>query len=384
MASLVTRANGDFWVQVKVEGTRKTVRLGKIPRRAAEEVCRRIEVINACRLAGVSPDESTAGWLSKVDSDLASRLAACGLIEKRPVQSLREFLDYVFGQLSVKDSTLTSYENVRRNLLDFFGGNRMIASITPGDAEEFARWLATRNEVRKDGAMSEATVAGRVRRARQFFNSAVKKRWLAGNPFAEVRVGSQVNESRQVFVSADTIARVMEELPDDEYRLILALARWGGLRCPSEPLALRWDHINWDAGTMRVEAPKTGTRVVPIFKELRPYLDRAWEEADESPWVIRRYRITGQAMSSIVTRAIWRAGVPIWPKLFQNLRSTRETELMERFPIHVVCKWIGNSPKIAARHYLQVTEDHLAAATGARKGAAKSEAAQTYQSVSQP
>ena len=43
-----------------------------------------------------------------------------------------------------------------------------------------------------------------------------------------------------------------------------------------------------------------------------------------------------------------------WPKLFQNLHSTRETELADNFPVHVVCQWIGNSQPIAAKHYLQV------------------------------
>ena len=35
---------------------------------------------------------------------------------------------------------------------------------------------------------------------------------------------------------------------------------------------------------------------------------------------------------------------------------------MERFPAHVVCKWIGNSQPVAAKHYLQVTEGHYAKA----------------------
>jgi hypothetical protein len=51
-----------------------------------------------------------------------------------------------------------------------------------------------------------------------------------------------------------------------------------------------------------------------------------------------------------------------WPKLFVNLRSTRETELVEQFPMHVVTAWLGNSPDIAKKHYLQVTEDHFAKA----------------------
>ena len=62
-------------------------------------------------------------------------------------------------------------------------------------------------------------------------------------------------------------------------------------------------------------------------------------------------------------RIIERAGLEPWPKLFQNLRSTRETELAEQFPIHVVCAWIGNSRAVAAKHYLQTTEEHFRKAT---------------------
>jgi len=57
------------------------------------------------------------------------------------------------------------------------------------------------------------------------------------------------------------------------------------------------------------------------------------------------------------------AGLEPWPKLFQNLRATRETELAETYPMHVVCAWIGNSAAIAAKHYLQVTDEHFDKAT---------------------
>src|SRR5262249_59078772 len=52
------------------------------------------------------------------------------------------------------------------------------------------------------------------------------------------------------------------------------------------------------------------------------------------------------------------AGLKPWPRLNQNLRSPRETELAETFPIHVVAEWLGNSPKTALAHYTQVTEEH--------------------------
>ena len=57
------------------------------------------------------------------------------------------------------------------------------------------------------------------------------------------------------------------------------------------------------------------------------------------------------------------AGLKPWPKLFQNCRSTRETELAEEFPLHVVCGWLGNSPKVATLHYLQTTSIHFETAT---------------------
>ena len=62
-------------------------------------------------------------------------------------------------------------------------------------------------------------------------------------------------------------------------------------------------------------------------------------------------------------RIIAKAGLTPWPKLFQNLRSTRETELAENNPLHVVVAWLGNSQLIAAKHYLQVTDEHFTQAT---------------------
>ena len=65
------------------------------------------------------------------------------------------------------------------------------------------------------------------------------------------------------------------------------------------------------------------------------------------------------------TRLLWiikRAGLKPWPKLWQNLRSTRETELADQFPAHVAAAWIGNSVAVAVKHYLQVTDEHFSEA----------------------
>lgn len=63
----------------------------------------------------------------------------------------------------------------------------------------------------------------------------------------------------------------------------------------------------------------------------------------------------------------------VWPKLWHNLRATRETELAEQYPSRVACAWIGNSVQVAAKHYLQVTDEHfeMACEKAAHKAAQK-------------
>ena len=133
---------------------------------------------------------------------------------------------------------------------------------------------------------------------------------------------------------------------------------------------LRWADVDWERGRLLIRSPKTehhegkDSRLVPIFPELRPLLDAAWvQAADGAEFVIARRRDSNINLRTQLLRIIAKAGLTSWPKLFQNLRSTRETELTETFPLHVVTAWLGNSQLIAAKHYLQVTDSHFQKAT---------------------
>ncbi|MBS0265431.1 MAG: site-specific integrase [Planctomycetes bacterium] len=167
-----------------------------------------------------------------------------------------------------------------------------------------------------------------------------------------------------------------------QWRLVFALARFGGLRCPSEMQPLTWGDVYWDQGKLRVRSPKTehhdghGERWVPLFPELRVALAAALDESvdagrgtEAADPVIVICTESGANLRTHFHRIILQAGLTPWPKTFQNLRSTRETELAESYPIHVVTAWLGNSPTVAMKHYLQVTEDHFARAGGAKSAA---------------
>ncbi len=118
-----------------------------------------------------------------------------------------------------------------------------------------------------------------------------------------------------------------------------------------------------------------GIRSCPIFPELRTILDEAFENFGESSeYVVAAptYRTaantgTGWKNANLRTefiRLLRRAGVSQWSRLFHSMRASRQTELQREFPIHVVCSWLGNSPRIAQQSYLLVTDDDFAKAAG--------------------
>ena len=159
----------------------------------------------------------------------------------------------------------------------------------------------------------------------------------------------------------------------------MALSRYGGLRCPSEHLALTWADPDWERDRLRVTSPKTehhegkAERWVPIFPELRPYLAEAFERAPEGAvHIITCKRDMDQNLRTRLVKIIRRAGLTPWPKPFHNLRASRQTELAAEYPLHVVCAWLGNSALIAQKHYLQVTDaDFRRAAQKAAQSAAE-------------
>ena len=149
-------------------------------------------------------------------------------------------------------------------------------------------------------------------------------------------------------------------------KLIVALARYGGLRVPSEPMAMTWGDVEWTKSRLTVRCVKTERhagreiRVIPLFHEIRPYLETLWTpETGNDEFVINRLRLPAKSLTRRLLAAVKAAGFKEWPKPFHNLRSTRETELIEQFPPHVVCKWIGHDITVAARHYLQTTDEHF-------------------------
>lgn len=374
MASLTKHPNGSRDVQfIDSGGKRRTIRLGQMPAKQAESLLVRIEALVAAKANNTSPDGATTAWANGLADTLHERLARVGLVVPRTerfVTLSRLFERYLAG-LTIKPSTEKNYKAARHYLEKHFGGDRLISTITPADAEGFKRAM-------RDSGLAQATTAKFIKVARQVFRRAVKLRLVVESPFDEVSAGSQTNTARLRFVARGDIVKVLEACPGNEWRLLIALSRFAGLRCPSEHMALRWQDVDWARSRLTVTACKTEghenreTRVIPLFPELLPYLRQAFEEAPAGAEYVlsERYRRSGVNLGTQLKRIVRRAGLTPWPRAWHNLRASCQTELAARFPLHVVCHWLGNTTTVATQHYLSVREADYQAALESPTGAA--------------
>jgi len=393
MASVVRDPNGYKRVFFKgLDGKRHPIRLGQSSEKDANWVADQIEEIVNSAVLGRPLPRATAEWLANLPPTMEKKLVKVGLIQPRDKSkelTLGMFLQaYLARRSDVKAGTAVFYGHTKRNLIDVFGADRPLGSITPADADDFRRHLQTtvaESSPAKKGekaatkkALAAATVARRCSLARTFFKDAVRRKLIAENPFDDVVGGPSHNPERQYFIDHATINKVLEFAPTAEWKLLIAMSRFGGVRVPSEPCSLKWRDIDWSGNRMTVHSPKTehhvgkATRLVPIFSELRPYLDEVFAAASKQfeqtvnldDWILPAFRReAAQAgdwrsvnLRTQFEKIIKRAGVTPWPRLWHNLRASRQTELEEQFPSHVVCAWLGNSEAVARKHYLQVRE----------------------------
>jgi integrase len=300
MASVVNDPGGRKRILfVAVDESRKAVRLGKIDLKSANAICRHVEALLAAKIGGQPVPRDTAAWLNEIGAALRDKLAAVGLVEPYKRAALGKFLDGFIAnrKATAAPNTITNLEQAKRRLVEHFGADREMSSITPADAEVWAAALAEK--------YAPATAGRTIKRARQFFKAALRNKLVAENVFIDVKANGQANKDRQFHVDRDVIFRVIDAAPDAEWRLLIALSRFGGLRCPSEHLALRWQDLDWERNRFRVDSPKTGERWIPIFPELRPYLEECFELAEEGAvHVITRYRDSNANLRTTFTKYI--------------------------------------------------------------------------------
>ena len=382
MASVNFEAAKNGWrLQFRdLEKRKRSIWLGDVRKSVAEDTKEHVEHLLDRVAKGLPPEKPTADWLDGAGKKYRNKLAKSGLVESATKRKARDLTlaawidEYFAERTDAKKSTHGTYKRAKSKLLTYFGKKKRLRNITVADAKKWRVWVKTKSNERdkNNKACSEETTRRMTGIAKLLFNEAVERGLVESNPFKGLASTAMGNEKRKHFVAADVIETCMDHCPCDDWKLILALCRYGGLRCPSELVRLRWSDVDLPGGRMTINATKTehhaagGVRVCPIFPELRPYLETAWDNLPDdgtAEWVINRYRRPDQNLHETFKKILTRAGIQPWPRLFQNLRASRETELMARYPVKDVASWLGNSVPTAMKHYAMATDEAFKAAS---------------------
>jgi integrase len=357
MATLTTTHSGStpgYSIQWYDGTIRRTLYLGgrRYSHKTAERLKEVIETLLYYRYNSVTAmDKVTAAWLQQAHEDIRQKLAKVGLIDPPQHYTCRHMWDTFFKyKTDVKDGTLRLYKDSEKKFFTAFSPDEPIESITH---ERIVLW---KSDLLK--SYSTASVACYLKQVKTVFNWAVDSKWCSASPLAKVPLGSFVNTDKDRLITMDEYRSMLSCCPNQEWRVIIAFARIGGIRCPSELLAMTWKAIDWKRNRFTVISPKTKRyegkerRVVPLFKELRKELEAYKEDSEDN--IIH---VSKGALYSAFKRIAAQAGMEEIDRPFDNMRMSRSNEVLKIWGSEKESLWIGHSKAVMQKHYLKLTDN---------------------------
>ncbi len=357
MASVISEPNGHKRIEwVKANGRRARVRLGKMHKRQALEINTCIESLIVAQRTG-RMDASTAERVSQLDDTLHGRIARTGLVRPRESHLLGGWVDTVITAKTndLKPESLRKLKATGAKLKAHFGEDTPLRAVSAADTSEW------RVELGK--SLSVASAKTHVGNAKTIFAEAVRREILHKSPFDHLKGGVTATQNDR-YVTPEQIARVIDEAPGTEWKLLIGLARYAGLRTPSETSLLTWADVDFDQSRLRVRSPKTERhagheqRTVPVCARLLRLLQARFDAAEEGEEQLITIKGAGSRRRKMVA-IIERAGVEPWRDMWQTLRRSCEIEWAQTFPQYAVSRWIGHSISVSGKHYANAIPDEL-------------------------
>ena len=211
------------------------------------------------------------------------------------------------------------------------------------------------------------------------FEIGVSKKHIAENPMASLQPNFREGKAAlREYICPNRIEAILSVMPGP-WKLMTALARFAGLRSPSESLLQRWSEVHLEAKCpyLHVKSPETESqgkswREVPISPRLAEILQEGMP-ADALPAYfsvdLPAYRKprkggwhgvnTWQQFKKILVRA----GIGLIKNAFKVFRSLCVTDWARDHAVHVVAAWAGHTVAVAGKHYLTLNDSDWVKAT---------------------
>ena len=184
--------------------------------------------------------------------------------------------------------------------------------------------------------------------------------------------------TRKVVISSSDLEKAIDAATCQYWKSYLAILRWTGCR-KSEGFKVKWTDVDFAKKRIRITSDKTkksgkGFRELPLFPQLEEVLAHAWSVSEKGteyvvngeirPSKDKQGRVTVN-LDKPFKKILADAKVKPWGKLFQNIRVTRENELIrDGFTPHVVHAWMGHTRDVADANYLTLMESDFRRAVG--------------------
>jgi len=289
MASIVNdKSKKGYFIRLTASesptGKRVKITCSGCTKKQTGQILIHVEKIIRVRQSKLTLEQSTAEWLGTLQGPIRKRLEDLGLIEppKQPTDvTVVGFMEsYVQKRTDIALNTRRIFERSLHFTKLFFGEKKKLLEVTAGDAKDFGRWLRAWGRKNDTEGLAENSARKMMDKLKTVYNAAIDHELLAKNPFRGIATSVTGNEEKQRFVGADTIHNAIKYAPDEQFAAIIALARFGGLRTPSEFRHLKHGDFKMNSKTAEftIYCQKTAhtgkkNRVAPVFTELRPYLE---------------------------------------------------------------------------------------------------------------
>ncbi|QQE10035.1 site-specific integrase [Planctomycetota bacterium] len=367
MSSISTsKATGKKTLQFSIDGIRrKSLRLGNITMRQARQVQAFVDDLVSSVKTGTSPTDKTTQWLSDVSDDIYSRLVKAELCKPKGDQNeatlevlCERFIENKKG--SVKPATLPTYRRAVNHLYAYFTRSKSVNDITQADALDFQSHIRLKKATGRDEPLSDATCRKCCSLARQIFAYGEYAGWVQQNPFAQrgIKVAIYGNAKKRRYIEHELIAQLLDHASSQQWRLLLVVGRYGGLRIPSEIKGMTWGHVNWQDAKLTILSPKTegsgrDRRIIPLFPEIRAELEQAYAQAGEGSLYIFDEDIRKHTNLSVPLRRLGeKASVcSVEGLTWKNMRASAATDVLRKYDPGIESEWIGHGQAIAIEHY---------------------------------